>query len=62
MPAGSNKTITRSDSSSNWFALNEVLVKGEIASELDTGRIKIGNGISSWQNLPYVDQVGATGP
>jgi hypothetical protein len=61
MPNDSAKTITRSNSSSNWFALNEILSLGEIVHELDTGRIKIGNGVSSWQNLPYVDQTGPTG-
>ena len=55
------KTIIRSDSSSNWFARNELLSRGEIVSESDTGRIKVGDGVLSWQNLPYVDQLGATG-
>ena len=61
MSNDANKVIIRSDSSSNWFAKNEILPKGEIVSELDTDRIKIGDGVLSWQNLPYVDQIGATG-
>ena len=45
MPNDANKVIIRSDSSSNWFAYNEILPSGEIVSELDTGKIKIGDGL-----------------
>ena len=44
-----------SRSSSDWQALNPVLLKGEIGIESDTLRMKIGNGISDWNVLAYPD-------
>ena len=32
---------------------NPVLLRREIAVELDTGRIKCGDGVHSWNELPY---------
>lgn len=41
-------------SSSQWNAIGSiVLASGEPAYETDTGRFKIGNGITSWGALPY---------
>jgi hypothetical protein len=34
-------------------ARNPVLLLGEIVYESDTGKMKIGNGSSRWNNLPY---------
>ncbi len=36
-----------------WTALNPVLRNGERGYERDTGRFKVGNGISAWNQLPY---------
>ena len=33
-----------------------VLEKDEVALDIDTGRIKIGDGVTPWINLPYVDK------
>jgi hypothetical protein len=38
---------------SEWTTANPILASGEIGVELDTTKIKIGNGTSSWNNLPY---------
>lgn len=40
-------------SSTAWKRLNPVLAIGEPGFEKDTGRLKIGDGISSWNELPY---------
>jgi len=44
----------RRDTSSNWQTINPILAEGEIGYELDTGRLKIGNGSSHWSDLPYI--------
>lgn len=36
-----------------WASLNDVLLDGEIGLERDTGKIKIGNGSTPWNSLPY---------
>lgn len=47
----------RRDLQSNWIAINPVLAIGEPGVEYDTGRIKIGDGVTVWSNLKY-----ASGP
>jgi hypothetical protein len=44
----------RRDSSFNWSVNNPILGSGEPGVELDTNRLKIGNGISEWNTLPYM--------
>ena len=41
---------------SSWAALNPVLQPGEPGFEIDTGKLKIGNGIDEWLNLAYVGE------
>lgn len=38
---------------SRWTALNPTLGPGEPGVELDTGRFKIGDGNTEWNDLPY---------
>lgn len=40
--------------SDRWAALNPILAKGEPGFELDTGLLKIGNGVTHWRNLGYI--------
>ncbi len=47
------KLRLRTDSAGNWLKANPVLLLGEVGYEEDTGRIKIGNGISTWSELLY---------
>lgn len=42
--------------SSSWKTLNPVLSPGEPGFEIDTGKVKIGNGIDEWIELPYLGQ------
>ena len=37
------------------YALNPVLLRGEPGLELDTNKIKYGNGVTPWRNLPYAN-------
>lgn len=43
----------RRDTSANWATFNPVLADGEPAIERDTGRQKLGNGVTPWNSLPY---------
>ena len=36
-----------------WVQMNTVLAEGEPGYEEDTGRMKIGNGVSPWSTLEY---------
>lgn len=44
----------RYDTATNWSAKNPVLLVGEIGIESDTGKLKVGNGITAWNSLGYV--------
>lgn len=41
--------------SAAWQKLDPILAVGEPGFEKDTNRLKIGDGIKSWNNLPYQD-------
>lgn len=43
----------RRKTASEWDSLNPVLYAGEIGIETDTNKIKIGDGDTDWENLPY---------
>lgn len=45
--------ITRNDTAANWTARNDTLMLGEKALENDTGREKIGDGVTAWNSLAY---------
>lgn len=44
---------SRGDTSSNWATINPVLADREFGIETDTGKLKFGNGIDSWNERPY---------
>ena len=44
----------RRDTANNWTSVNPVLAQGEWGWEYDTLKIKLGDGISNWNNLPYL--------
>jgi hypothetical protein len=37
-----------------WIEVNPILRQGEPGFEIDTGKLKIGNGIDNWINLSYI--------
>lgn len=43
----------RRDTAANWTTANPTLAAGQPGFETDTGRIKIGNGTTAWNSLPY---------
>jgi Major tropism determinant N-terminal domain len=47
------KILFRRDTSANWGTTNPVLAGGEIGLETNTNKIKIGNGSTAWNQLPY---------
>jgi hypothetical protein len=51
------RVLQRRGQSSQWSDANPILAPGEIGLEVDTQTFKIGDGITSWEDLPY-----ASGP
>jgi hypothetical protein len=47
------KIQLRRDTAANWTASNPVLSQGEVGFELDTGLLKIGDGVNQWGDLAY---------
>jgi len=45
----------RRDTSATWTSVNPVLLDGEPGYELDTGKIKFGDGVTAWNGLAYFD-------
>lgn len=44
-----------------WSSTNPVLLRGEPGFETDTYKMKVGDGISRWIDLPYQNGLGVTG-
>lgn len=38
---------------SKWSGVNPVLAQGEMGYEIDSNRVKIGDGLTAWNSLPY---------
>lgn len=58
----SAKTLTvtlqiRSDHADDWLARNPVLGEGEYGLETNTNLLKIGDGVTTWNNLPYLNKL-----
>jgi hypothetical protein len=49
--------IARYRSKAEWETKNPILRSGEPGFEDDTGKLKVGNGTSRWNDLPFVDGV-----
>lgn len=47
------RTAQRIGSISEWIQVDPVLASGELGVEEDTGRFKIGDGVSPWHLLTY---------
>ena len=53
----------RRGTAAEWTAANPILSQGEAGYEYDTGRFKVGNGLTPWATLAYSSGVtGPTGP
>ncbi len=55
MATFSKRIQLRRDTATNWASENPVLLEGELGIELDSNRnrIKIGDGSTAWNSLPY---------
>jgi hypothetical protein len=53
MPVQKVKILLKQKTAAQWETENPILWKGEPGYEVDTGRLKIGNGNSVWNHLPY---------
>lgn len=52
----------RRGTAAEWADANPVLADGEPGVERNTGKQKIGDGVTAWNALPYTATTGATGP
>lgn len=51
----------RRDTAAAWTASNPVLASGEVGIELDTLKLKVGDGVTAWNSLGYyIDTIGIT--
>ena len=48
-----NRLQLRRDGAQQWANVNPILAQGELGIEIDTSRIKIGDGVTSWNSLKY---------
>lgn len=46
----------RRGNSSTWLKNNPLLAAGEPGYELDTHKVKIGDGSNNWKDLPYIGE------
>lgn len=44
----------KTGTASQWTSVNPTLAKGEIGFETDTAKMKIGDGVTTYNNLPYL--------
>lgn len=51
------KIQIKRDTASNWATANTVLLIGELGYDIDAKQIKIGDGSTGWNGLPYQGQV-----
>lgn len=47
------KLLLRNDTAANWSTSNPTLGKGEVGIEIDTYKLKIGDGSTAWNSLSY---------
>jgi len=50
----------RNDTAANWTSADPVLAQGEMGIERDTGKVKLGDGVTTWENLDYAPLTGVT--
>ena len=56
------KILIRRDLAANWAnpLINPILGDGEMGYEKDTGKMKIGDGVTHWNDLPYFPNIPTT--
>ena len=53
------RIVLRHDTAAKWAEINPVLKAGELGIETDTGLMKVGNEVSTWTALNYVNKFDA---
>ena len=51
-----SKFLLKRGNAARWEELNPVLEKGEPGFILDEGRLKVGDGITAFKDLPYIGE------
>lgn len=51
------KIQLRNDTTPNWESYNPILAPGEVGVDTSEGKIKVGDGSTSWLNLPYIGSI-----
>lgn len=51
----------RRGTAAQWSSANPVLAEGELGLEIDTDKMKLGNGVQAWNSRPYAN-AGPAGP
>lgn len=51
------KFKNRADTAINWTTANPILGLGELGLETNTNKIKFGDGVSTWNSLPYYSDI-----
>ena len=49
-----SRIVTRNATAAQWTTANPILLKGELGLEVDTGKIKFGDGVKAWSALAYI--------
>ena len=49
------RILLRRDSATNWSTQNPALRQGEVGVDLDAKKFKLGDGFTSWNSLPYMN-------
>lgn len=52
------RILSRADNAANWTSANPVLGQGEIGVEVDTFKLKVGDGTLAWNALSYITGTG----
>ena len=47
------KVQLKHNTAAGWTTTNPTLLKGEVGLELDTKKLKVGDGTTAWKDLPY---------
>jgi hypothetical protein len=47
------RLIQRFNAAAVWASNNPILLEGELGIESDTGKVKLGDGLTPWNSLDY---------
>ena len=55
------KFLLRRDTTAGWASTGAILAVGEPGVNVDSGQMKIGDGVHTWNSLPFMGSTGPTG-